>query len=252
MAGSICAADSSGLLREQKIVVVNGVKETWRLEWHATPEAVCGPDDVETALSCPCSGVAYGEAGKLSLVRIQPGHAIERLELTPFFSNEWLPEHRGLALLQRWRPVPSSAHDEDDDWHHASDLNFLRRVEARGSSEVMRIADYNHDGQASEFLLQTSTRPCGKHLQVLVGVSRSNPRLHVFAAADAPDQPLELYSWVWEAVRKSSKPAQVVEWPCGDHMSSVESSVTVTTRRGIFHVQHTTEPCTDDGSDSTP
>ena len=251
MATSVALA-SSDLIREQKIVVVDGIRETWRLEWSAPPESVCGPEDVETALACPCAGVAYGEAGHLALVRTRPGSKIERLDLTPFFNHDWLPDTRGLAFLQRFTPIPSSAHDEDDDWHHAADLNFLRRVRERAPAEVMRIADYNHDGQASEFVLQVGAQPCGKRVQVLIGVSRSNPHLHVFASADAPSEPLELYADVWEAVRRSAKPVHMIEWPCGDHASSVESSVTVATTNGVFHVQHATEPCADDAPVDPP
>jgi hypothetical protein len=244
--------DADDLVREQKVVMVDGVRETWKLEWDALPQSVCGPEDVETALTCPCSGVAYGEAGKLFLVRTRPGTKRERLELTPFYNSDWLPDMRGLAFLQRWRPIPSSAHDEDDDWHHASDLTFLRRVKARGLTELMRIADYNHDGLASEFLVQVGTRPCGKNVQVLVGLSRTNPHLHVFASAQAPDEPLELFSWVWEAVRKSAKPVHMIEWACGDHMSSVESSVTVATRNGVFQVQHSSDPCPEEPPETPP
>lgn len=239
-------ADAS-LVREQKTVVINGVRETWRLEWQATPLSVCGADDVETALACPCSGFAYGEAGKLSLVRARPGATAERLELTPHFKGNEVPGAGGLAVLQRWRPIPAMIHSEDDDWRHASDFNFLKRVQARAPSELMRIADYNHDGRASEFLLQLGNKPCGKHMLVLVGVSRFNPQLHLFASAEAPDTPLVLGSRAWEAVRKSIKPGRVVEWSCADHTSAVESTVTVAVHGGVFHVQREDRPCPQEG-----
>jgi hypothetical protein len=243
LAHGITGADPASVVREQKVVGINGAREIWRLEWNAAPVSVCGADEVATALSCPCSGFAYGEAGQLSLVRQRPGAAEERLELTSFFKSDAVPVAGGLAVLQRWRPIPASADDEDDDWHHASDLNFLQRVRARGAAPVMRTADYNHDGVASEFLLQVGTRPCGKHVMVLVGVSRLNQRLHVFASAEAPDTPLELGPRVWEAVHKNANPVRVVEWPCGSRADEVESTVAVAVRRGIFHVQRETRPC---------
>jgi hypothetical protein len=246
------APDSASVIRAQKAVVINGAGEIWRLEWQAPPLSVCGADDVAMALSCPCSGFAYGEAGQLSLVRRRSGAEQERLELTSFFKGDAVPVAGALAVLQRWRPIPATADNEDDDWHHASDLNFLQRVRARGSAEVMRIADFNHDGLASEFLLQVGTRTCGRHVMVLVGISRFNQRLHVFASAEAPDVPLELGARVWEAVRKSAAPVRVVEWPCGDQAGTVESTVTVKVQRGIFHVQREDRPCPGEEQEHEP
>ena len=241
------AADLGNLVREQKVVVVDGRKETWMLEWQAAPLPMCGAEDVATALSCTCSGFAYGEAGGLILVRLRPGMTREVLDLTPFFKGEATPGGGSTAVVQRWRPVPATAHDEDDDWHHASDFNFIKRVQARGTVEVMRIGDYNHDGRASEFLLQVGTQPCGRQVMVLVGISRLNPQLHLFASADAPTVPLAMGPRVWEAVRKSDKPVRVVEWPCGDQAGEVESTVTVAVRRGIFNVQRDNHSCQADG-----
>lgn len=236
------AAEPGGLVREQKLVVVDASKETWMLEWQAAPLPMCGAEDVSTALSCSCSGFAYGEAGQLILVRLRRGVSREVLDLTPFFKGEASPGG-GIAVLQRWRPVPATAHDEDDDWHHGSDFNFTKRVQARGTVEVMRIGDYNHDGRASEFLLQVGTQPCGRQVMVLVGISRLNSRLHVFASAEAPTVPLEMGPRVWDAVRASARPARVVEWPCGEQENEVESTITVAVRRGIFHVRGDTRAC---------
>ncbi|MDE2219339.1 MAG: hypothetical protein KGJ52_03070, partial [Gammaproteobacteria bacterium] len=163
------AAELADLVRAQRAVRVNGVIETWKLEWETLPVPVCGPDDVAVALACPCAGFAYGEAGRLSLVRLRAGATREVLDLTGFYRHEAVPGPGNLAVLQRWVPVPATAHDEDDDWHHASDLNFIARVRARGAADVMRLADFNHDGQANEFLLQVGTQGCGARRMVLVG-----------------------------------------------------------------------------------
>ena len=243
------AAEPAGAVRERKAVVVEGTTEIWSLEWQGTPLPVCGAEDVATAMSCQCSGFAYGEAGHLALVRARPGADREVLDLTPFFRGESVPGGASGAVLQRWQPVPATAHDEDDDWHHASDLDFLKRVQARGPAEVMRIADYNHDGRASEFLLQVGTQPCGRHVSVLVGVSRLNMHLHVFASAEAPTVPLEMGPRVWDAVRLSAGPERVLEWPCGDQAGDVESTVTVEARRGIFHAQRDNRSCPADGQE---
>ena len=247
LAAGAVAAEPASLVREQKAVAVNGVKETWRLQWDAEPESACGPEDMEVALACPCSGFAYGEAGRLSLVRTRPGKPAERLELAPFFKEAGIAGAAGNVVLQRWRPIPAAAHDEEDDWHHAADFDFLKRVHARGSTGILNLADYNHDGQATEFLLQVGAGGCGKRRMMLVGVSRYNPRLHVFASAEAPDQPLALLAPVWAAVLRNSKPAPVAESSCDDRGSAVESSVTVAARRGVFHVKHEARACPKDG-----
>ena len=242
------AAEPPSQVRAQKVVMLEGKTEIWRLEWQAAALSVCGAEDVATALACECSGFAYGEAGQLVLVRARPGANLEVLDLTPFFAGETIPGGASGAVLQRWPPVPATAHDEDDDWHHASDLDFLRRVRSRGSADAMRIADYNHDGRASEFLLQVGTQPCGRQVMVLVGISRLNPHLHVFASAEAPTVPLEMGPRVWDAVRRNAQPGHVIEWPC-DQAGNAESTVTVEVRRGIFNVQRDSRSCPAEGQE---
>jgi hypothetical protein len=224
-------------------VVVNGRRETWRLQWAAAPAPACAAAEIETALSCSCAGFAYGEAGPLSVLRIPARGAPETLELAPFFIAAATPAPPGSALLQRRQPIPASASDEDDDWHHASDFNFLKRVRARRTTEAMRLADYNHDGQASEFLLQVGVLPCGRPQLLLVGVSRRNPHLHVFAAAEAEDQPLLMGPRAWAAVLRKPRATHVVEWPCDAGADSVESVVDVEVRRGVFHLQRSERRC---------
>ena len=236
-------AAGTAQVREQKSVVIGGQHETWRLLWAAAPAAACAADEIEAALSCSCSGFAYGETGQLSLLRIPATGPGETLELAQFYIAAATPAPPGSALLQRWQPIPASASDEDDDWHHASDFNFLKRVQARRTTDAMRIADYNHDGQASEFLLQVGVLPCGRPQLLLVGVSRRNPHLHVFAAADAGDQPLLMGPRAWAAVLKNPRARQVVEWPCGTDADSVESVVDVEVRRGVFHLQRSERHC---------
>ncbi len=248
---ALSAAETNELVREQRPVVVHGVHETWRLEWAAPPESVCGAEDVAAAQTCACAGYAYGEAGALSLVRRRPGAPIERLSLSSFYKNGALPDAKGLALIQHWPPIPPTAHNEDDDWHHASDWNFLKRVQARTPTEVMRFADYNHDGAANEFLLQVDTQPCGTAAYVLVGVSRANPQLHVFASAEAPDTPLELSAKAWEMARRNAGPVEIVDSPCAEG-TSTETVVTVTVRRGVFQVRRDVRSCGPGENPDTP
>jgi hypothetical protein len=249
LAAGLQAQDYASMTREQKAVVVDGARESWRLQWETQPQPACGPDDLEVALSCQCSGFAYGESGRLALVRMRPGHPQERLELAPFFRDPVSPGTApGVAVLQRWRTIPAAAHDEDDDWHHAADFDFLKRVQARGSTELMKFGDYNHDGHASEFLLQVGVRPCGRPQMVLVGVSRRNPQLHVFATAEMPDQPLALPPAAWSALLKGRKQALVEEASCGDPGIDAQVTLTVTVQRGVFHAQRQSRPCPSTGA----
>jgi hypothetical protein len=240
---AVAAQDYASVVREQKSVTIAGVRESWRLQWEAAPLPACGTDDLEVALGCQCTGFAYGEAGRLTLVRLRHGHPAERLELTPFFKDQGAPGPAGTAVLAHWRPIPAAAHDEDDDWHHAADFDFLKRVQARGPAELLKFGDYNHDGHASEFLLQVGLRPCGRPQMVLIGVSARNPRLHVFASAEAPDQPLVLPATAWAAVLAHPKASHTVESSCADPDSTSESTVDVAAQHGVFHVQRESRPC---------
>ena len=61
------------VVREQHTVAIDGVRETWQLVWEGKPATVCGPDEVYMAITCPCSGWAYAEYGRLYLVRNRGG-----------------------------------------------------------------------------------------------------------------------------------------------------------------------------------
>ena len=52
----------SSLVREEQTVSVDGVDETWRLQWATTPKPMCGADERDGSLTCPCMGFAYGES----------------------------------------------------------------------------------------------------------------------------------------------------------------------------------------------
>jgi hypothetical protein len=201
----------SALVREEQTVVVDGVSETWRLQWAAKPKPACKPS--EDSLTCPCEGFAYGEAGDLFLVRLRNGHQIDRLRLTRFFT-EW----SGAAVVQRWPTL-------DRDLKVADRRDFPARVGKRPTVQVMHFADYDHDGRATEFYLQTETVPCGKSHGVIIGLSKNNPRLHVFGTVSNPNKPLYMQKREWEAVVNAQGPVDVLDWACGDHNLDTETRV---------------------------
>lgn len=200
------------LVREQRQIVVNGASEIWQLQWISPPTPYCEPTD--TSLTCPCTGFAYGEAGDLVLMRFRNGSEIDRLHLTPLFTEE--PQ----AVLQRW-----PANDETD-FKLAERDDFPKLVSQRQTVQVMHFGDYDHDGSETEFYLQTDAAPCGKSAGVVIGISKSNPRLHVFGTASNPGKPLYLFKWEWDALRNTaSGTTKVMDWRCGDHGADIQTEL---------------------------
>lgn len=237
------AAPPAQFLREQRQVSVAGQQEVWKLVWIGQPKSFCGPEDPEMAITCPCSGWAYGEYGRLQLQRQRGGTVIDRLELGPLFDELPANASAGLAGMQ-WRPFKASDTDADRPDAAAWLDDILRRPGPR----VMQMADYDHDGVASEFLIQTSTGPCGHTDYVAVGVSKANPRLHAFGTIAHPDGALQMPGQAWQALLTGTKPQRVTVWPCGDHGSDTHDELDVSARAGAIAVTAFRYECRDDGA----
>jgi hypothetical protein len=206
----------SARVREEQHLIVNGQSETWQLRWASKPKPFCGADDIGSSITCPCRGFAYGEAGDLFVVRIKDGTEIDSLHLTPFFKDVI----DKAAVLPRW---PFYNKDFED----SGRPGFLLRVKRRAVVQVMRFADYDHDGQSQEFYLQTDVLPCGKSTGIVVGLSQPNPRLHVLGSVSNPGKPLLMKKREWQALRDASGPVDVVDWACGDHGADTETRLRV-------------------------
>lgn len=234
------AAATSERVREQQAVTVGGVEETWRLVWTGRTRQICRPDEIEMAITCPCSGWAYGEAGDLALVRLRAGREVERLSLGRYFGDFDYPAGEvaaGEAYLQRW-PL------HDDDREGDPSAAIMRRPQV----QAMRFADYDHDGHATEFLMQVGTLPCGKRQYVALGVSAANPRLHALGSAAHPDKPLVLPAQAWAALETAAQPGAVDAWQCGDHGSERHTDVVLSTEPGRIRVLARSFSCPEDGS----
>jgi hypothetical protein len=219
---------AQAVTREEQVVTIDSNSERWRLEWVTQPKPVCSPED-ECWHCCPCSGFAFGEYGKLDLVRIRAGHADERLSLAPLFKETEHPaEAPDVVVLRRW-PV------SEGDFDSPESPMLPERVRARPLAKIMETADYDHDGRASEFLFQIGAAPCGHQQTVLIGVSRSNPTLHVFGTVGHPKTPLVLdHASSWVQLLHSSGPVTVTEITCGDHGSEEQIDIRLeATPRGI-------------------
>lgn len=209
----VWAGNPRPVVREEVNIVIDGIQEQWRLEWAEAPVPACGLEN-EDWMTCPCTGFAYGERGRLNLVRKRPGLAEEHFPLTPLFqSSSDLPipnADHAEAVLMKWEPQPQ-------DLDNSEQPGFFSEVKARPPVRIMRFGDYDHDGRSSEFVLQIDTLPCGKKMSVVVGVSKNNNHLHAFSPVSRPEVPLILQSRHWEMLRTAQGIIDVVQWPCGDH-----------------------------------
>lgn len=235
------AAPASTVIREEQKMAVDGILETWRLEWSASPKPACSFDD-PAWYTCPCMGFAFGETGSLTLVRIRPGRNEERLQLDSYFSmNDFAPESSadGKAILQKWKPV-------DGDMENFEKPGFAQELAKRPVVRMIQFGDYNHDGRATEFLLQIGTLPCGKPMSIAVGVSKSLDRLHVISSKNSPEKPLVLQAQQWQAL-KSSKTgtAKVVDWQCGDHGSENQEELELKASKGVISAIRQRYECTE-------
>ena len=216
-------------IREEQVVVVGEVAEVWKLKWTSPPKPVCEPR--QDSLTCPCNGFAFGEEGHLTLVRMRRGEEIERLDLSPFFAAD-IVDAEGLAVVQRWEP------DYDKDYNSSTGQDFPAVVAKRRIAQVMHFAEFEPGGWQSEFYLQTEAGPCGHTSGVVIGVSKTNPRLHAVGTTEAPGRPLHLQEREWEALRHASGPIEVLDWPCGDHGADTETRLWLRwTSRGVDGTQ---------------
>src|SRR6478736_3654285 len=115
-------------------------RERWRLEWKSAPVEACGDDSI----SCPCRGFAYGQAGKLDLVRVRAGKVVERLALGKFFDEG--SADVGVAVVR--------LHEVQQGDFGADGVKLAHELSRRPVIRVMELGDYNHDGSATEFYLQ--------------------------------------------------------------------------------------------------
>lgn len=229
------AEPSRPVVREEREIIVNGLKEQWRLEWLNSPQAACSPDEPDW-MTCPCMGFAFGERGALALVRTH-GSGEERLPFDSLFSAGYdTPGSPGEAVLRRWDV-------RSDDMEQSDSPGFASRVQKRPLAKIMQFGDFDHDGRATEFIVQIGTLPCGRQMSVAVGISRDKPYLHVLTTVDHPDRPLVLERRHWMTLLKAKKPVRVVDWPCGDHGSETEGELELRADSDGIHVKRFEYTC---------
>ncbi|HTM44480.1 MAG TPA: hypothetical protein VL137_05965 [Polyangiaceae bacterium] len=224
------------IIREEQTVVVDGKSETWRLVWKSPPQPIC--DNLE--FTCPCIGFQYGETAQLDLVRVRSELPDDRLPLTPFFAGAENPAmESGVdgAVLQRWPVLESDV----DKYVFGPPSNT--EITSRPLVRIMNIGDFDHDGRATEFVLQIGTEPCGHSDTILVGISKSQPRLHAFTTGETPGKPLVTERPAWDALRNSSGIAHYTVITCGDHGSETEIDLILTANRNGLHASEQAYEC---------
>jgi hypothetical protein len=216
-------------VREQRSLVVHGIEETWQLVWVGRYHPACAPDDMDSSTSMPCSGIAYGEYGNLWLVRRRHGREVERMDLRPIFGHFDYPDYHmsGKAYVRRW-PF------ERGDYGREGPA-FVAEVKRRPVSTIMKFADYDRDGQATEFLIQVGTLGGGVQLFAAVGVSTRNPHLHALSSVEKPGAPVEMQLRPWNALLTATRPTRLTTWQCDDHDSDVQQDLIVWARQGKIH-----------------
>jgi hypothetical protein len=204
------------------------------------------------AITCPCFGFGYAQQGKLFLLRRRAGNPAERLALSPLFAFELdSPATEGadpLAALPRWgEPIlPGDAERESK-----GDPDLATEIMHRRKSTTMKLADYDHDGRATEFLLHVGNVPCGKQYDVVVGISKSEPRLHALSSIAKPDEPLLLPQRAWAALLSGTGEHNVIELECGDHGSEVHEELVISAEKGKIRARRRTFSCPFDGTHRT-
>lgn len=238
------AEKPAAVIREEQPVLVDGVEERWVLQWEGPTKPHCSFDKPNVWPTCPCSGFAFGECGKLALVRKRPGQEDERIPLSNMFQecpSCGVPGDDGEGCLQRW-----AVHQRDLDEKDAPD--FAAKVKARPIVRIMDFLDYDHDGRATEFMLQVDNFPCAKPMCVVIGISRKNPHLHVFGSAAFPNKPLVLQAHQWESLLEAKGPVTVIDWRCGDHGADVEIELELRIDNDGIHAMRIAYECTEDGA----
>lgn len=213
--------------RETKKVLVDNVEEVWKLQWQSKPEEVCMPKDTnklgdggpggwEGPFNCGCA-IGYSERDKiLFLTRERNGKVIDEISV-PSLGEE--PDD----LLNAPPPLPTWPKDGGDykRYEKIPQAQFRKEILARQKVEIMDLKDYDHDGWTTEFVMYLGWGGvCGYDHFALIGLTRRNPRLHVFGTVTNPNKPLIMRSkqeWNELLTAKAGEKVRINYWSCGDH-----------------------------------
>lgn len=216
----------SPVVRERRDVLVGAVVEHWQIRWEDPPLPLC-----MESWGCICAPFGHSQHGRADLVRARAGKPDEVFSLSQIYDPGLDTPPRGLseAILPAW---PTEPHDFE-----STDAESISvAIQARKLLTLMNLRDYDHDGQATEFILPIGGVGCVFHHFVAVGLSKKDPRLHILGTAEHPDVPLRLSASGWEILRRGA--GTYIESPCGNHGS--EEQIEVALRPGRDGIRGTT------------
>lgn len=225
------AVHQAPVVREQVDVRVGPVVEHWRIQWRDPPLPLC-----MESWGCICAAFGHPQHGQADLIRSRAGKPDEIFSLSSIYDEGLDTPPRGLteAILPAW---PVEPHDfESNDVESVS-----AAIQERKLVTLMSVHDYDHDGQASEFILPIGGVGCVFHHYVAIGLSKQNPKLHVLGTAEHPDAPLRLSYSGWETLKRGS--GKYVESPCGNHGSEEQIEIALRTARDGIHGTTLTYAC---------
>lgn len=190
-------AGPPSLVREEKTVVVDDASERWRLVWRSTPVFIS-----DVPWRTPRGG-AFEETGDLDLVRVSASGEEERLNLGGL-------SEEGTLHVPRWYAA------------ERSDFELppppIEVIKTRPDADVMRLADYDGDGRATELVIALAAGRFSSGDAIVVGISRANPHLHVFGTTEKPSKRLALpRTEQWDNVLHGDRP-RVTERYCSDRV----------------------------------
>jgi hypothetical protein len=147
-----------------------------------------------------------------------------------------------MAVLPHWPKL-----DGDYELSQTSLDTFGALVRARRPVTVMHIADYDHDGRATEFPLQIGAGPCGNYPTILVGITRRFPYLHVFGTVLHPKEPLALRdSSQWDTVLHARRKVMLIQIPCGIHADEEQTEYELRVDKEGIHATRIVYSCDPD------
>jgi hypothetical protein len=242
--GNIAAADNeeftalrpadlpaTARLRESHYFHGHTGPDLYRIYWLTEPEPRCAsaPEGPEV---CVCAGFYVGRSGPLVLVRSRPGAADEYLDLGGLFADSEAERLGGDALIAEYPPVNVVQSD-----------GSVRMQPATVAQPIVKLADYNRDGVAAEFVLHVGNEACNHGRYVLVGVLAANAAVTTprEGGSGAPPVALDAPS-DWERLRATGALRREY-WGCFDQGSEVRKSVRARVVDGQFEVEHLREPC---------
>jgi hypothetical protein len=198
--GAVAGDTVTYATREICKVPVDGVDETWTLRWRNRPRRESG---------------SKTEEGSLEVARAHPGAPLDTLLLDGFFAD-------GVAKLfdYAWADV------------------VLRSDPGLDSCGLvtMHLADYDHDGRATEFVVKIG-QETERTPSIVVGISRVDPRLHAFGTRADPNHPLVLANpWDWGEVESAGGPVPLLQTECAEG-ARYEETVIVRFAGGVFDVK---------------